>query len=376
MIYSIYYCPILFNFQFNMKAYRFQSKKDDQFVRTLNERVEAFLREQNISRKANNLMILKTIIHFGVFIGIYVLILSDQIHNLTIAFLLWVLLGVGQAIIGMTIMHDTVHGAYSVKKWVNILLEVPIIAIGVESAIWKIEHNFFHHNFTNMEGIDQDIHPRYLFRFSKHQPRKWFHRFQHIYAVLLYSLLTFEWMTAKDFIKVNKYYKEGVIPEKKKAWTLATVILIKKLIFFTLYLMIPILVLSFPWYLVVLMFLTKLAVSGIIMTIIFQTAHVVPNCDFLNPISLELKDSWHMHQLRTTANFAHGHRVVTYLLGGLNYQIEHHLYPDICHVHYPQLSSIVKKTAQEFSIPYHENSSLWTAILGHFALLKMRGKEE
>lgn len=359
-----------------MQAYRFQSKNDAQFVQTLNDRVEAFLKEQKIGRKANTKMVFKTILHFGIFIGIYSLILSDQIHNLALIFLLWALLGVGQALIGMTIMHDTVHGAYSGKKWVNALLEIPIIAIGVESAIWRIEHNFFHHNYTNIEGVDQDIHPRYLFRFSKHQPKKWFHRFQHIYAVFLYALLTFEWMTVKDFMKVNKYFKESVITVKKKAWTLAMIILIKKLIFFTLYLIIPILVLSFPWYLIVLMFFTKLAVSGVIMTVIFQTAHVVPNCDFLDPVSQEMKDSWHMHQLKTTANFAHGHRVVTYLLGGLNYQIEHHLYPDICHVYYPELAVIVKKTAQEFSMPYHENNSLWSAISGHFALLKMHGRVE
>lgn len=359
-----------------MQAYRFQSKNDDQFVQTLNDRVEAFLREQKIGRKANYNMVFKTILHFGVFIGIYSLILSDQIHNLVVIFLLWALLGIGQALIGMTIMHDTVHGAYSDKKWVNVLLEIPIIAIGVESAIWRIEHNFFHHNYTNIEGVDQDIHPRYLFRFSKHQPKKWFHSFQHLYAVFLYGLLTFEWMTVKDFMKVNKYYKEGVIPDKRKAWTLATVILIKKLFFFLLYLIIPLLVLNFPWYLIVLMFCTKLVVSGIIMTLIFQTAHVVPNCDFIDPVSQDMDDSWHMHQLKTTANFAHGDKMVTYLLGGLNYQIEHHLYPDICHVHYPQLSVIVKRTAQEFAMPYHENTSLWKAISVHFALLKMHGREE
>ena len=233
-----------------MRPFQFAKNPEDDFMRVLYARVDTFFVEKHLDKRANGTMLGKTIALFGMYAGIYVLILFSGLENLLVLFLLWALLGFLQSFIGMTIMHDAAHGAYSKSRVVNMLLEIPIILIGVESAIWKIEHNTIHHNYPNVNGIDQDIHPRYLFRFSTFQRKRWFHRFQHYYAVLLYALMVLEWTTIKDFMKVKKYYAEGFIKSRGEAFNLAAVIAIKKAIFHGVFLAIPIMVLPFEWYIV------------------------------------------------------------------------------------------------------------------------------
>jgi len=358
-----------------MRPFQFAKNPEDDFMRVLYARVDTFFVEKHLDKRANGTMLGKTIALFGMYAGIYVLILFSGLENLLVLFLLWALLGFLQSFIGMTIMHDAAHGAYSKSRVVNMLLEIPIILIGVESAIWKIEHNTIHHNYPNVNGIDQDIHPRYLFRFSTFQRKRWFHRFQHYYAVLLYALMVLEWTTIKDFMKVKKYYAEGFIKSRGEAFKLAAVIAIKKAIFHGVFLAIPIMVLPFEWYIVAAMYLSMAIVAGVFMTIIFQTAHVVPDCDFIADDVSDVPVSWHKHQLQTTANFSKNSTLVTHLLGGLNYQIEHHLFPGICHVHYPAIAGIVRSTAEEYQLPYQENSTLWSAVRGHFSLLKRLGRD-
>ena len=355
--------------------YSFSNSENVEFVKTLNQRVNNYFVSNKISKNANSKMFTKTIITFGFYVGIYLTILFSGITNLLVIFVLWAMLGIGQALVGMCVMHDKVHGSYTKNSLTNILLEIPIIAIGVESIIWSIEHNFMHHNYTNVEGLDQDIHPRVVFRFSKNQPKLWFHRFQHIYATFFYGLLIIEWMTVKDYLKVIKYRKLGFFKTNWKAWKVAMIITLKKSIFFLIFLVIPLMFMPFSPILICLMFLTMLVVAGIAMTIVFQTAHVVPNADFVEQEDQKEKESWHMHQLRTTSNFAKGNKWVTYLTGGLNYQIEHHLFPGICHTHYPELAKIVKSTTDEYQMPYHSYRSIGEAVGMHYSLLKTLGRE-
>ena len=162
--------------------YKFSKTDNNVFGKAVNARVKEFFVKENIDRLADRDMILKTLVSFGFYMGIYFLILFGGVPNIFVLLFLWVLLGLGQGFVGMCIMHDKVHGAYAKNWWGNLLLEIPVIAIGVESLIWKIEHNIMHHNYTNVDGLDQDIYHRVVFRFSKHQSKRWFHRYQHIYA--------------------------------------------------------------------------------------------------------------------------------------------------------------------------------------------------
>lgn len=357
-----------------MIGYKFSKTADREFVQALNARVDRYFEDTRLAKRAGPSMVTKTVLTFGFYVAVYATIVSGVVGNVALLFMLWAILGVGQALVGMCVMHDKVHGAYSRNRLANLLLEVPIIAIGVESMIWRIEHNVMHHNYTNVEGLDQDIHPRFVFRFSQHQPKRWFHRFQHIYATLFYGLLIIEWLTIKDFLKVAKYRRMEFFKTDWEAWKAVGIIAVKKSIFYGVFLVVPLWVLPYSNATVVLMFVTMLVVAGVVMTVIFQTAHVVPTVDFVDDEVAAGEEGWHRHQLRTTSNFANDSRVLTYLLGGLNFQIEHHLFPGICHTHYPALAKIVKSTALEYEMPYHSFETMREAVTGHYSMLKALGR--
>ncbi len=358
-----------------MIEYKFSGSQQSDFERVVRSRVNTYFKHQNLSKKANWNMFYKTLFTFGGYVIIYLLILFSGWTNYFVLFFLWGLLGLGQALVGMTIMHDVVHTSYTKNKWIRVLLEIPIISIGVESLIWRIEHNIIHHTYTNVEGIDQDINDRFVFRFSPHQKRRWFHQFQHIYATFIYGFLIIEWVTVKDFLKLFKYFRLGFIKSKLELAANILQLIIKKSVFYLLFLIIPLYVLNISGVFVVLMFFTMLVVAGITMTIVFQLAHVVPLVPTLAAESSNGKNNWFLHQMETTSNFANESRWLSFFLGGLNFQIEHHLFPDVCHVHYPYLAPIVKKTAEEHQIPYHYQRTFFGAISSHYALLKKLGLE-
>lgn len=301
------------------------------------------------------------------------MILSGMIESAAGIFFFWGLLGLGQSFLGMCVMHDAVHGAFTKRRMIRFLLGIPITAIGVEEKIWRIEHNILHHTYPNVDGIDQDIHPRFVFRFTKDQPRKWFHAYQHIYACFFYCFLIIEWLTIKDFLKVLRFYKLRFFKTKKEAARVVIVVLFKKFLFYVLFLLIPLYILPFATAQIVMMFFTMLAVAGLVMTVVFQLAHVAGNCGSVARNESLSEKNWHVYQLETTCNFAHNNRLLSYLIGGLNYQIEHHLFPQICHSHYPDIAKIVRQTAQDFGFPYHYEAAFLSAVMNHFRHLKAMG---
>lgn len=357
-----------------MQAARYSNSTDKAFSTALNQRVGAYFKDKAIDPQAGREMVLKSLILFGFYAALYALIISGAVSSLPLLFMLWALLGFGQSFLGMSVMHDAVHGAYTKDPFLNILLQVPIIAIGVEPKIWRIEHNVLHHTYPNVDGIDQDIHPRYIFRFTAQQPRRWYHAYQHLYATVFYGFLIIEWLTVKDLLKVWRYRRQGFFKTHREAASLMVVIVLKKLLFYMVFLVVPIKVLPFDVWLVVSMFLTMLVVAGIVMTIVFQLAHVVSQCDSESDASALSAKSWYRQQLQTTCNFAHHNKLLSYLIGGLNFQVEHHLFPHVCHVHYPALAPIVKQTAEEFGLPYHYEHTFRDAVKAHYSHLKELGK--
>lgn len=345
-----------------------------EFSEELNRRVQGYFQASGIDPTAGRPMLLKTCFLFAIYGAIYSVIVSGLVMNLSVLFFLWALLGLGQSFIGMCIMHDTVHGAYTKNKLGRLLLQIPIIAIGVEERIWRIEHNILHHTYPNVDGIDQDIHPRLIFRFTKNQPRRWYHAYQHIYAGFFYCFLIIEWLTVKDFLKVLRFHRLGFFKSKKDAAYVASVILIKKVVFYIVFFVIPLYFLPYSSLIVGAMLLTMLTVAGFVMTIVFQLAHVVDHCESTAVYSELAKKNWHIHQLEATCDFAHNNRVLSYLIGGLNYQIEHHLFPQVCHSHYPQISRIVRETTIDFGAPYHYEPTFTAAVKAHFRHLRTMGE--
>jgi linoleoyl-CoA desaturase len=355
---------------------KFASSKAD-FFTTLNQRVNEYFKSRNISRHANTEMIIKTVVMCGTFLSLYVLLITETITNPWLMFATCLVMGVAVAGIGLSVMHDANHGAYSHKSWVNEFLGYSLNLVGGNSFNWKVQHNVLHHTYTNIHDVDEDISPRGILRFTPHGEWKFFHRFQHVYAWFFYGLMTLVWVSAKDFIRIGKYHKEGLVKKQKTTMSKEMIILIvTKILYFGYIMVIPLMLMSITWWQWLIGFLTMHYVAGFILAIIFQPAHVIDGTEFPLPDEEgKMENSWAIHQLYTTTNFANDNLILSWYAGGLNFQVEHHLFPNICHVHYRSLSAIVRQTAHEFGLPYKAAPTLAKALSGHGKMLKELGKK-
>ena len=285
--------------------------------------------------------------------------------------------GFGMAGIGMCVMHDAIHGSYSRNKTVNKYLGYTMNLVGANSAVWKIQHNVLHHTYTNIDKADDDINPPHVLRFSPHAKRLWFHRFQHIYVWFFYGLSTLSWVTSKDFIRMARYRRLGFLNGTNEYRNELLKMITWKLLYYCYTLVIPMIVLPVSWWVVLVAFLIMHFAAGLSMSLVFQTAHVMPNMEFPLPDEKGVIEmDWTVHQMLTTTNYAPASRILSWLIGGLNFQIEHHLLPNVCHVHYKRLAPIIRETAGEFGIPYNNKTTFFAAIQDHAKMLYHLGRSD
>lgn len=359
----------------DIKNIKFSTKKELDFYKVLRSRVNEYFKENNVSRYANANMVLKTIFMISLYLVPFILMLT-VFENPWFIFLMWILMGFGMAGIGLSIMHDANHGAYSKNKTVNYILGKLINIVGGSDVNWRIQHNVLHHTYTNVEGMDEDIQIGALMRFSPNQKLLKGHRFQHLYAWFLYGFMTLMWTGTKDFAQFSRYHKRDLIKTQGlKPTNVLIGIIISKVIYLGLFLVLPIIFSPIAWWATVLGFVTMHYIAGLTLACIFQPAHVVPSSNFPVPDETgNIEEDWAVSQLLNTANFAPKARVFSWYVGGLNYQVEHHLFPNICHVHYRKIAHIVEKTAIEYNLPYHSYKTFLGALRGHANMLKNLGK--
>ncbi|MCB9045658.1 MAG: acyl-CoA desaturase [Chitinophagales bacterium] len=321
-------------------------------------------------------MVIKTIAMISMYFLPYALIVTGLASvNLFLFYGLWILMGAGIAGIGTSVMHDSNHGAYSNNKTVNTLLGGLLNLLGGYDRNWRIQHNVLHHTYTNVDGLDEDIDAGILLRMSPNAKHIGMHRYQHLYAWLLYGIMNIYWVTAKDYKCLLKYGKNGMIKKEKISLARALAELsFYKLIYFGYILMLPMFFAGVAWYHVLLGFIVMHLVGGLLLACIFQLAHVMETSEYPNPVNgNKMESSWAVHQLLNTANFAPNNKLLSWYIGGLNFQIEHHLFPQICHVHYPKLSEIVSKVAAEYNVPYNVQPTFRKALKQHAMMLKQLG---
>jgi linoleoyl-CoA desaturase len=347
-----------------------------EFSVTLNKRVGEYFKHNNISRHANAEMIIKTIVMFSLYFGPYFLVVSGLVTSTAWLLLLVIVMGIGLAGIGLAVMHDANHGAYSKKAWVNDLIGYSLNLIGANAFNWKLQHNVLHHTFTNVHEEDEDIRPRGALRLSPHADWKKAHKYQFIYAWFLYGLMTLMWMFVNDFTRIIRYQKNGLARKHKAVMLNEWLILIaSKIVYIGYIFVIPVLFTELPWWHIVLGIFIMHYLAGFVLAIIFQPAHVIEGAEFPLPnADYSMENNWAIHQLLTTTNFGNRSRWFSWYVGGLNFQIEHHLFPNVCHVHYRKLASIVQETTREFGLPYKSANTFIGALAGHAKLLKQLGK--
>ena len=359
-----------------LEIVRFAPRNGEGFYDTLKKKVNAYFKDNNIDPHANASMVTKTVLILLMYLIPYAFMVSGIATNV-VAFLgLWVLMGLGMVGVGCSIMHDSNHGSYSNNKTLNKLLGKVIILVGGYHVTWKIQHNILHHTYTNIEGLDHDIDAGIVLRFSPNSEWRSMHKFQHIYAWFLYGLLTLQWATIKDFRQVYNYHKLDLLKKERKTLGRALFeVALYKVFYYTIIMIVPIFITGMPWHWVVIGFVIMHFVAGLALSAIFQLAHVMEECEFPNPDDeRKMKNNWAVHQLLTTANFSAKSKVLSWFIGGLNRQIEHHLFPHICHIHYKKIAPLVKETAKEYDLPYYEQGTFVSALLHHGKMLKMLGK--
>jgi linoleoyl-CoA desaturase len=350
----------------------FSSEGTSEAFLRLREQVSDFFAARSVSDKANASMIVRTIVMLGVTFGAYGLILTNRVPPLGMLGLAMVV-GVGFAGIGFGIAHDALHGAYSSSPRVNAVLGLTFDLCGASSYMWKIGHNVVHHTYTNIPGVDGDVSGSPLLRQCPSAPLRPCHRYQHLYAFPLYSLATLNWVLLKDYKDIFERHwgaeHDRVHPRKDIVALLAM-----KAFYYTWSLVIPLLVLRVAWWQVLLGFLAMHLTAGMILGVVFQLAHIVEGAAFPNPDGTgQISDTWLAHQLATTANFANGNRLLTWYVGGLNHQIEHHLFPRVCSMHYPAIQHLVRATAQAQGLTYQHQPTLWAALQSHYRMLRELG---
>ena len=356
---------------------KFARNVNVEFNRALNERVSAYFTQRNISKHANLNMVIKTIFMLALYFVPFVFTFYTQSIGLTL--LLWFISGLGMAGIGLSVMHDANHGAYSSSQRVNKFVGAVLNLLGGNPTNWKIQHNVLHHTFTNVEGFDEDIDaPVKLLRFSPHTEWRPVHKYQYLYAWFFYSLMTIMWFASKDYKQARRYSKMGLVSSQGKSLVSHWVSIIAgKLVYAVIFLVLPLAFAPVFWPYVLLGYVIKQAVSGLILALIFQPAHVIPDTSFEKPgESCDIEADAKVHQLLTTANYGVRSKWFTWLVGGLNFQVEHHLFPTICHVHYRGISEIVRSTALEYNIPYYSNRTFFSALKAHGKMLKMLGQKD
>jgi linoleoyl-CoA desaturase len=334
--------------------------------------VEQYFKENRLDESGNAHLYWKAAILVTTYLACYTAIMFLPIP-MWLAAILAGFLGFLQALLGFNIMHDACHEAFSRKKNINYFFGLSMNALGSDAFMWRQKHNVVHHTYTNVDGIDDDIAKTPLLRMSETQPRYKAHRFQHIYLPFLYGISTIFWILLKDYqhyFKLTGYnVKTGTMKpiDHLMFWT-------TKLTYIWLYIVWPMLIWGI-WPAII-GFVIMHFMLGTVMSFVFQLAHVVENVEFEHAHDevVEINNEWAVHQIATTSDFAPRNKVVSWFLGGLNYQVEHHLFPRISHVHYPAIQQIVQKTCIDFGVEYRHYPTMTQALMSHFRHMKRLGQ--
>lgn len=345
------------------------------FYVELKKRTNEYFKTSGKDTTGGSKIMSKAIFLVLLLVALYVTLVFFTPSSTILSLLLCALLGATTAAVGFNVMHDGNHGSFSKNPLINRTAANVAEFVGASQFMWNMKHNVIHHAYTNIDGIDDDIDAEPFLRMAPTQKKYKMHKYQHYYFWILYALLHFFWTFFSDF---KKYFskKIGDVPLKKMKFKDHLEFWVFKLSYFALFVVVPVVRLGwFPW---LMGFMTFTLTAGLILSIVFQLAHTVEDTKFPVPQKPmnTLEDEWAVHQLKTTANFAVNNKFICWYVGGLNFQVEHHLFPRISHIHYPALNKIIKQACKEYDVTYIEYGKMSEAISSHIGFLKQMATEE
>ncbi len=351
---------------------KFRNAQHSSFYHELKIRVNEYFEKNHKKPTGNFSLHFKAILLWTLYVALYVHVVFFAPLNWS-ALLECLLMGGLTAAIGFNVMHDGGHGSFSQSKTWNKIAAFSVNALGASGLMWNTKHNIAHHTYTNIQGVDDDIEIQPMLRMCPSQKKYFIHRYQHIYVWFLYTLLLIIWVFATDY---TKYFKKrvGAVPLKKMSTFDHFAFWIAKIGYYFMMIALPIMMVGFVNWLLGFLILSMFA--GFVLSTVFQLAHTVEVTSFpvRTEASPDIENEWAIHQVETTANFATKNKLISWLVGGLNFQVEHHLFPKVSHVHYPAISKIIKSTCDEFNVKYNEYKHMRDAIISHTLHLKQMGR--
>lgn len=354
-----------------MKDVRVRFDTRTPFILALRRRVDTYFDEQGRSRTGGGRMVVKTAILFAWLLISYAGLLALGASWLAVLGF-GVSCGLATAGLGMAVQHDGGHRAYSSRPSINRLAASVLDLLGASSYIWRIKHGVIHHTYTNVEGIDDDLDAGPFARLAPSQAHRSVHRFQHLYMWPLYGLLTTKWFLFDDFRALAEA-RIGDQPLRRPRGADLWTFVLGKLAHAAWGLAVPIALLG--WAKGLVFYLAFSVACGVTLSVVFQLAHCVEEATFVDPNEAPILDFF-VHQLATTVDFARDNKLLSWYVGGLNFQAVHHLFPRVCHLHYPALARIVEQTALEYGVHYTANASFMTALVSHYRWLRWMGRGE
>jgi linoleoyl-CoA desaturase len=343
------------------------------FFQSLKGAVDNYFAGNNLKKTGNWRLYSKAIILITVSSALYIFLLLGQ-YSWWAGMLLSILLGVGLISTAFNVMHDACHRSFSSRRWVNELMGLTMNALGGNAFLWKIKHNVIHHTYTNIDGVDDDIANGALLRLCESQRWRPVHRFQHVYMFFLYAVSSLAWMLAFDFVKYFTLRINNTAISRINAKE-HLIFWVSKLLYLLFYILVPIYFVGWmPW---LVGFLLVHITMGLTMSVIFQLAHVVEKTNFYaaDAAPKVIPVAWAEHEIMTTTDFAPDNKLLSWFIGGLNFQVEHHLFPSVSHVHYPALRKIVMEQCDQFALPYHSYPTMRAAVASHVRFMKQLGKQ-
>ncbi len=294
------------------------SSVQQSFHSELKNRINNYFERTGKSTYGNFSLFFKAVLLITVFLFVYIhlVFLTPPVW---LAIVECLLLGGIVAAIGFNVMHDGAHGSFSKNKYINMFAAFSLNFLGGSSFMWNVKHNIIHHAYTNVDGVDDDIDIQPWMRMSGTQKRLKLHRFQHLYFWILYCMLYILWIFVLDY---QKYFKSKIGNMPLKKMTLRDHITFWGFKLFNAFIFVglPIYQLGFISWLVGFLIFTCFA--GLVLSLVFQLAHTVEHTSFPVPdaVSGKMEDEWAIHQIKTTANFATRNKLVSWLVGGLNFR--------------------------------------------------------
>lgn len=344
---------------------------EGQLYESIKLKIVQYFEQTRKTKKANLLLVVKALIFLCLIVGGYGLMITLDTKDYFFFFCYYLLFTLGSILFVVTVGHDASHQSLFKRRSANKIVGYSWNILGISKHLWEMKHHHSHHIYTNIPHKDFDIAESPLIRLNPNYNYRPYYKYQYLYAPALYLLFGVFVIYVRDFIF---YYKTlyGQPGTRFGRYFLIN-LLITKLGYIFISIVIPAILLPFEWWTVLATNLGCLGIGGSFLLLVLIVPHINETAA-INESSTSIKNQndWTLHQIRCTIDSSADSRLLSWLTGGLNTHLIHHLFPDICHVHYIDLTRLVRQELNERGIRYQEKP-IAISIIDHFRFLKKMG---